>query len=157
MLARLGGFIPDKVFDTHNHIYLLNQMPKGYNCFTTYGEVNAERILEDQKLIYGERNFGALLVPSPCAVYNTDKAQRNEINSWIAGQLENHQAFVAAAYAVPRDSEIELEALFISSTIRAFCCYFANSTNTVSPSDSNMDQYIPEVAWKVAADTVCLF
>ena len=53
LLARLQSFIPDKVFDAHAHLHKAEYMPQGNNMFQGYGTADMERLLRDQKELYG--------------------------------------------------------------------------------------------------------
>lgn len=150
MRARLDGFIPDKIFDAHNHIYLLDQMPQGKNNFTIFGEVNTERILNDQRLIFGERKFGALFVPSPAPSYSKDKCLRDRMTDWLCSELDKCDFVFGALYALPGDCADDLRGLIKHPRLGAFCCYAANSTRNGDTNLSDMDEYIPEAAWEIA-------
>lgn len=150
LLTRLEGFIPDKVFDAHCHFYMLSHIPRGVNAFTTFGAVSTERIIDDSKEIYGERPFGALLLPAPCAQYNSEPQLRDEYNDFVCGELEKAPTLIGALYVLPGDTEEKLTAMIKHPRAKAFAAYFANAVEAENPNDAHFSQYLPEDAWIVA-------
>ena len=78
LLARLQSFIPDKVFDAHAHLHKVEYCPAGVNMFQGYGTADMERLLRDQKELYGDRKFRGLILPAPAVLFNEQPDLRRD-------------------------------------------------------------------------------
>lgn len=150
LLARLDPFIPDKVFDAHSHFCIIPHVTSGVNAFTTFGETSAKRTLEDAKDIYGERAFGALILPAPAPIYNSEPHLRDEYNEWMCGELDVDEKLIGALYVLPDDTEEKLRDMIKHERAKAFAAFFATAKGSDNPSEADFPEYLPETAWVVA-------
>lgn len=150
LLARLQSFIPQKVFDAHAHLHKAEFATPGVNMFQGYGTADMERLLRDQKELYGDRKFRGLILPTPTEMFNKNRALRNEMNEWMNEELYKAPDCVGAIYVMPDDTVQDIEAMLTNPQIRGFKCYH-QSAKTDGPSWlAEVWQYLPESAWQVA-------
>ncbi len=151
LLERLQSFIPDKVFDAHAHIFRLEDMPKAEDLYASYGTVDMERFLRDQKFIYGDkRKFRALILPIPSALFKDNVALRDSTNDWMNEQLKKAPDCVGGIYVMPGDTKEKIESMIKNPQIRGFKCYYVTSTTDGPKDQSDVWEYLPEAAWEVA-------
>lgn len=150
LLARLQSFIPDKVFDAHAHLHKVEYMPQGSNLFWGYGTADAERFLEDQKVLFGDRKIRGLLLPTPSVLFNDRPELRAEMNAWMNEELYKAPDCVGAVYVVPSDTKEDIEAMLKNPQIRGFKCYHQTAKTNGSTWFAEVEQYLPEAAWQVA-------
>ena len=150
MLERVQKFIPDKVFDAHAHLHHVDFVPKTESLFTAFGTANAKRLLEDQKVIYGDRQFRALLLPTPTALFNEHPEMRRDMNRWMVQQLEEAPNCAGAVYVMPGDTVEEIEAMLTHPRVRGFKCYHQSAAANKPTFYCEIGEYLPESAWQVA-------
>lgn len=150
MLARLQGFIPDKVFDAHAHLHKVEHTGDYPNNLTVrYGSTTSKRFLEDQKLLYGNRLVRGLLIPFPTVNFKTPGIP-NAANEWILEQLADAPGCAAEVFVKPGDTREYIESLLVNDRVKGFKCYHLCAPVDGSTSDSDIGQYLPEVAWEIA-------
>ena len=150
MLEKLQSFIPDKVFDAHAHLHKIEYMPQGINMFQGFGTADMERLLKDQKELYGDRKFRGLILPTPSLVFNDDAALRKEMNMWMNEQLYKAPDCVGAIYVMPGDTKEDIEAMLTNPQIRGFKCYHQSAKTDGPTWFAEVGQYLPQSAWEVA-------
>lgn len=150
MLEKLQSFIPDKVFDAHAHLHKVEYCTPGINMFQGYGTADMERLLRDQKELYGDRKFRGLILPTPAALFNDNPELRKEMNDWMNQELYKAPDCVGAVYVMPGDTKEDIEAMLQNPQIRGFKCYH-QSAKTEGPTWlAEVQEYLPETAWEVA-------
>lgn len=150
LLERLQSFIPDKVFDAHAHLHKVEYMPQGSNMFQGYGTADMERLLADQKELYGDRKFRGLILPTPSVIFNDDPALRKEMNAWMNEELYKAPDCVGAIYVMPGDTKEDIEAMLVNPQIRGFKCYHQSAKTDGPTWLAEVGDYLPETAWQVA-------
>ena len=70
---RLQPFLSDRIFDAHAHLHRAGDLPEG-NLFRVLGTADAGRLAADARRIYGDRKFGALLLPMPSVLFRGNTA-----------------------------------------------------------------------------------
>ena len=150
MLDKLQSFIPDKVFDAHAHLHKVEYCTPGINMFQGYGTADMERLLRDQKELYGERKFRGLILPTPAALFNDRPDLRREMNDWMNEELYKAPDCVGAVYVMPGDTKEEIEAMLKNPQIRGFKCYHQSAKTDGPTWFAEVGQYLPEAAWEVA-------
>ena len=147
--ARLQSFIPDKVFDAHCHLHNMDFMPKG-NIFQAYGTADAKRCLAEQKELYGDRKFRALLLATPSILFRERPELRDQMNDWMNEQMNDAPDCVGTVYVVPGDTKEQIEGMLKHPLIRGFKCYHQTSVRADNTFLSDVEEYLPEAAWEVA-------
>lgn len=150
LLEKLQEFIPDAVFDAHAHLHHEDHMPEGNNLFRILGTADAERMQKDQKVIYGDRKFRALLLPTPSVLFRDRPELRDEVNNWIIAELEKVPNCVGAVYVMPGDTVEKIETMLTNDRIKGFKCYHQTAKTDGSTYLANIGDYLPESAWEVA-------
>ena len=150
LLAKLQSFIPDKVFDAHAHLHKVEYTPQGFNMFQGYGTADMERLLKDQKELYGDRKFRGLILPTPAAMFNDRPDLRKEMNDWMNQELYKAPDCVGAVYVMPGDTKEEIEAMLTNPQIRGFKCYHQSAKTDGPTWLAQVREYLPETAWQVA-------
>lgn len=152
LLRKLQSFIPDKIFDAHAHIHKAEYMPEGNNMFRGYGTADMERLLRDQKELYGDRKFRGLILATPSALFNERPDLRREMNAWMNEELYKAPDCVGTIYVMPDDTKADIEAMLTNPQIRGFKCYH-QSAKTNGPSWlASPWEFLPETAWQVAQE-----
>ncbi len=150
LLERLQDFIPDKVFDAHAHLHNVKYLAENPTMFTAFGTADAERFLEDQKTLYGNRKVRGLLLPTPTDIFNDNRKLRNEMNAWINEELYKAPDCVGAIYVMPDDTKEEIEAMITNPQIKGFKCYHMSAKTDGPTWLAEVGEYLPEAAWQVA-------
>ena len=150
LLAKLQRFIPDKVFDAHAHLHKVEYMPQGANMFQGYGTADMERLLKDQKELYGDRKFRGLILPTPSVLFNERQDLRLEMNAWMNEELYKAPDCVGAIYVMPDDTVADIEAMLANPQIKGFKCYHQSAKTDGPTWFAEVQEYLPESAWQVA-------
>lgn len=150
MLTRLQSFIPDKVFDAHAHLHRVEYMPPGNSMFHGFGTADMERLLKDQKDLYGARKFRGLILPTPSVLFNEKPELRKEMNAWMNEELYKAPDCVGAIYVMADDTKEEIEAMITNPQIRGFKCYHQSAKTDGPTWLAEVFEYLPEAAWQVA-------
>ncbi len=150
LLERLQSFLPDRIFDAHCHLHRTDLLPDTGGLFQRLGTADLHRLRKDEKLIYGDRPFRALLLPMPSPLFKQDPALRDEANAWMAGQLREGSEFFGAAYVMPGDSEEKVESMLTTPQFRGFKCYHQTADTNGPTFQADIREYLPESAWRVA-------
>ena len=150
VLAKLQSFIPDKVFDAHAHLHKAEYCAPGVNMFQAYGTADMERLLKDQKELYGNRKFRGLILPTPSALFNDRPDLRREMNRWMNEELYKAPDCVGAVYVMPGDTKEDIEDMLQNPQIRGFKCYHQSAKTDGPTWLAEVGQYLPETAWQVA-------
>lgn len=150
LLEKLQDFIPEKVFDAHAHMQNTEYLPQGNSLFRIYGTTSMERFLADQKELYGNRKFRALILPTPSSLFNDDPAVRDRMNAWLSEELYRAPDCVGAVYVVPGDTVSDIESMLTNPQIRGFKCYHLSAETNGPTWEAEVGEYLPESAWQVA-------
>ena len=150
LLERLQPFLPDRIFDAHAHIYRREFLPENGGLFQRLGTTDVRRLREEKRRIYGDRAFGALLLPMPSPLFKTVPGLRDEANAYIASQLDGAPGFYGTAYVMPGDSREQVEAMLVHPHIRGFKCYHQTADCTGPTFHAEIREYLPESAWEAA-------
>ena len=150
MLQKLQSFIPDKVFDAHAHLHKVEYCTPGLNMFQAYGTADMERLLKDQKELYGDRKFRGLILPTPTEIFNENRSLRNEMNAWMNEELYKAPDCVGAIYVMLGDTKEDIEAMLTNPQIRGFKCYHQSAKTDGPTWLAEVGEYLPETAWQVA-------
>lgn len=147
LLEKLDGFLPDRIFDAHAHLYQLEQMATLNPLCKAYGPADAAAFLEDRKELFGGRRVQALFLPTPAAFLHQQKDVRDAYNRWLVSQLQAAPDCVCAPYVIPGDTAKDIEAMLAHPNVRALAC----SHVTAPAGDQAVPgEYLPESAWQVA-------
>ena len=152
LLEKLQSFIPDKVFDAHAHLHKTEYMPQGNNMFQGFGTADMERLLRDQKELYGDRKFRGLILATPSALFNERQDLRREMNAWMNEELYKAPDCVGTIYVMPGDSKENIEAMITNPQIRGFKCYHQSAQIDGPTWLARPWEYLPETAWQVAQE-----
>ena len=150
LLERLQSFIPDKVFDAHAHLHKVEYMPSGNNAFQGFGSADMERLLEDQKKLYGSRKFRGLILPTPSVLFNEKPELRKKMNEWMNEELYKAPDCVGAIYVMSGDTKEQIEAMITNPQIKGFKCYHQSAKTDGPTWLAEVGEYLPEAAWQVA-------
>ncbi len=150
LLERLQPFLPGRIFDAHCHLHRVDLLPDTDGLFQLLGTTDVRRLREDEKFVYGDREFRALLLPMPSPLFKTDPSLRDEANAWMAGQLAEGREFYGAAYVMPGDSVEKVESMLTNERFRGFKCYHQTADTEGPTIQADIREYLPESAWQVA-------
>jgi glutamate-1-semialdehyde 2,1-aminomutase len=156
-LKMLEGFLPEKIYDVHTHAYPARFMPHMADTpdsiFVTPDGSPADYnvFLKYQGMLYpGVREIRAhcLLVPDP-GMGIPGSTMRAEALEYMVSELNKRPNLTAAVPAIPGDTQGFLQSQLRHTRIRGFKVYhfFAK---TVPTFNADLEEYIPEAAWKVS-------
>lgn len=145
ILKKLDSFLPERIFDAHVHLFPAERIS---DSLGSLGNMDAQTFMEQAHLLYADRQVQAMFLPYPVKELN-DPQVRNQVNAWMAVQLDTVTGCVAQAYVLPDDSVEDVEALLIHPGIRGFKCYYTASRGNAG-NQSDVSEYLPESAWEVA-------
>ncbi len=155
VLGKLQGFVPEKVFDMHTHIYdtafLPNMAPAGSTtaeCGPVAGVDAFERI---QGALYGDVSLrGNLIIFPDGAMADLSNGYRQRSTEFLKEQLDAHPGYVGEVIVLPSDSREDLLSQLIHPNIRGFKCYHVMAQVEGNTFDAPIGAYLPETAWQVA-------
>ena len=155
LLAKLEGFIPEKIFDIHAHLFETACLPSlavegslFYQCGPAADRGFFER---SQGCLYpGLKKLRLNVVSAPDgAMADKSNGLRDRSLVFLAKHLEAHPEDVGEAFVLPDDTEDDIKGLLVHPNIRGFKCY--HSTAAKKPTwYARIDEYLPESAWRVA-------
>jgi len=156
VLNRLRGFIPDKVFDIHAHLYDTAYMPTtmaGQNSiFEDCGVVadrNAYTRLQGP-LYPGIKTLRLNLVSAPDAsMSDRSNGNRARCNDFLVRHLDQNPDDVGEAFVLPDDSDEDIKNLLVHPNIKGFKCYHVTAKNKPTW-QAEISEYLPESAWRAA-------
>ena len=150
LLARLQSFLPKKVFDAHAHIHNTVHITNSPDSLAVHhGSASAQVFLEEQKLIYGDRQVSGMLLPFPTADFQTPGIPE-EVNRWVLEELKTAPNCVGQVYVKPGDTRQYLESLLVSPQVKGFKCYHFTAQTDGPTTEADIGEYLPEIAWEIA-------
>jgi len=155
MLCKLGGFIPEKVFDIHAHLFNIEYLPNigvPGSIFAGCGPVaDKERYEELQKPLYhGVKQLRLNLVSTPDkSMSDLTNGYRSRCNEFLIEYLKHNPMDVGEAFVLPGDTDPDIEKLLGHPNIRGLKCYHLTAGKE-STWQAEIDDYLPESAWRVA-------
>ncbi len=149
-LSELDGFLPDKIFDAHAHIFSSAFLPETHK----EGEENVadlETYLANMSpllLLPRELRVNMITYPDPSMA---DKSSGNlsASDDFLIEQLEKDEKNVGEIMVVPSDSAEDIERRLVHSRIKGLKCYFTMSAGE-EHGDESPEEYLPESAWQLA-------
>ena len=155
VLGRLHGFIPDKIFDIHAHLYHTSYLPNMAgpgSIFAERGELADRAFYEDFQLpLYpGKKQLRLNLVSTPdSSMGDRSNGNRARCNDFLIKHLERYPCDIGEAFVLPDDTDDEITGLLKHPNIRGFKCY--HLTAAKKPTwQAEISEYLPESAWRVA-------
>lgn len=149
---RLADFVPDKVFDTHVHLF--------DECFTTYYSKNKasdalqcfdlERYRQDMQAILPGRTIHVNTFSYPDKHFAVNLANRNASDTFTVAQLEKDPLSVGEIMVAPGDTVEEIERHLVHPRIKGFKCYHLLASQNGDTSQCSIEEYLPEAAWEIA-------
>jgi glutamate-1-semialdehyde 2,1-aminomutase len=118
--------------------------------FQGYGTADMERLLRDQKELYGDRKFRGLILATPSALFNERPDLRLEMNAWMNEELYKAPDCVGTIYVMPNDTVEDIKSMLTNPQIRGFKCYHQSAKTDGPTWLAEVWQYLPESAWQVA-------
>lgn len=154
-LKRIEGFLPEKVFDMHTHIWDCKTIPgfMGEGSLFDIGidKVGYDELKKFQKVLYPgvkewRNNF--LTIPDP-AMMEPGSDLFDIANAFMVAELDKHPENIGAMAVLPGMTTDDIKRYLVHDGIRGFKCY--HNTAPVKPTwNSCIGEYLPESAWQVA-------
>ena len=148
----LNDFVPDKVFDTHAHIYDQHFTP--YHCknkpdgpFECY---DWERYVQDMQLIVPGRTVHANMLPYPEKRFAVRTDLRDRSDAFTVAQLDKDPLSVGEIVVAPGDTAEALEKRLVHPRIKGFKCYYLLADQEAEGRDADPETFLPEGAWELA-------
>ena len=148
----LDDFIPDKVYDTHAHIYhekftLTRLSKKADGVPVEYGW---ERYLQDMQNVVPNRIVHANMLPRVDKSFALDVDCRNASDAYTVSQLEKDPLSVGEIIVIPGDSAEEVEKHLIHPRIKGFKCYYGLITSEGNHINAPAEDFLSEGVWEIA-------
>lgn len=151
-LERLSDFVPDKIFDSHIHLYdeqfatfLTRNKPDG--PFIRY---DLERYQQDMQSILPGRTIHVNTFSYPDKHLAVNTANRDASDSFTITQLEKDPLSVGEVLVAPGDTVEDLEKRLVHPRIKGFKCYHLLARQTNDTAQCGIEEYLPDSAWEVA-------
>lgn len=148
----LDDFIPDKVFDTHAHLF--HEKFTSYRCrnkpegpFVDFGW---ERYVQDMQNVVPGRIVHANMLPSVDKHFAVDRANRDASDAFTIAQLEKDPLSVGEIIVAPGDTADELEQRLVHPRLKGFKCYYSLAGQEGSTMNAPAQDFLPEGAWELA-------
>lgn len=104
----LDDFLPDKLFDSHAHIYDSSYAPiicQG-GSFGMKPARHYEDYLEEMRPLTGDRETRINCIPAPCpSLKERRNGHRDQSTAYTAKELERHNCLVGEVMVLPEDTE----------------------------------------------------
>jgi len=152
VLERLSDFVPDKVFDTHVHLfdehfttyYRRNTPPEKLRCF------DLERYWQDMQAILPGRTIHVNTFSYPDKHFAVNLDNRNASDAFTVAQLEKDPLSVGEIMVSPTDTVEDIEKRLVHPRIKGLKCYHLLAKQDGDTSQCDIGEYLPESAWEVA-------
>lgn len=149
----LDGFLPDKIFDAHAHLYDISFVPSvdsGENAFTLRRRCEVSHYIEDMKTLLGDRKISLNIITAPDAsMSDINSVNRKASLEFLTEQLSKFEGNVGEAMVGPNDTVEDIESLLVHPEIRGFKCYHMLAEKKPTW-HASIGEYLPESAWEVA-------
>lgn len=147
-LKILKDFLPDKIFDTHTHVFDRKFVPN-WSVGDEQFDVNDYKRLILPGLC-NPKVFRANIITTPDqAMGDTTSGNLEASDSFLVQQLEEAPEFVGEIMVSPDENAEDIEKRLIHPNIRGFKCYhlLASRNDTFN---AETGEFLPESAWEVA-------
>ena len=152
VIEHLKGFIPQKVFDAHAHLYVADTVPRvaGTTAFPQARSTPEDYVNHMKPFLPGAEvircNF--FTMPDPAQV---DRAVLARANDHVFSQVRG-TAHVASPYIIMSDTEESIGQLAADPQAVAIKCYCYGKN---APKHGNLAiwEFLPEAAWVVSQQT----
>lgn len=148
----LDGFLPDKIFDAHAHLYdaaFVPDMASG-GAFALRARCEVSHYLEDMKPLLGDREVRLNIVTAPDAsMADANSENRKASVDFLVDQLSRFEGHVGEVMVGPKDTVEDIERMLVHPDIRGFKCYHLLSENKPTW-NASIGEYLPEAAWEIA-------
>ena len=152
VIEHLKGFIPQKVFDAHAHLYVADTVPRvaGTTAFPQARSTPEDYVNHMKPFLPGAEvircNF--FTMPDPAQV---DRAVLARANDHVFSQVRG-TAHVASPYIIMSDTEETIGQLVAQPQAVAIKCYCYGKD---APKHGNLaiGEFLPEAAWVVSQQT----
>ncbi len=148
-IKMLEGFLPDKIFDSHAHLFDKKFLPNIPFPENDVGDLDAYKNAVSASLCNPKTLRLNIIVFPEETMFNKESENRDKSDKFIVEQLLKDPSNVAEIAVIPTDSVEEIEKRLTHPQIRGFKCY-----HTMSGKDKTFDldisEYLPEAAFEVA-------
>lgn len=151
-IKKLKDFIPDKVFDSHSHIYDSEFTPT-VHPEEKFGKsrIGAEEYKENMSELLGNTKIlraNYIIFPDKSmALPNSETLKKSDV--FLKAELDKDPLSVGEIIVRPIDTAEDIEKRLIHKNIRGLKCYhyLAQKDETWN---LDIEEYLPESAWEVA-------
>ena len=145
----LEGFLPDKIFDAHAHIYN-KSFTYGLDGYTDNGAF--EGYLDAMMpALCNPEEFHMNMIPFPTReMGDSSTGIRDTSDRFIAEQLEKDQGSVGEIIVLPTDTPEDIEKRMIHPRIRGLKCYYYYAPVADAYNKAEIGEFLPDSAWEVA-------
>lgn len=161
-IAKLHGFLPDKIFDMHMHIASRESAPTVMRSGSVWEQagdpVDMDSYLRNQGRLFPEAKIiRANMIPMPdAAMKQTNAPCREAATQFMVEQLQKHPGCVGEVMVLAGDTRQDIERQLVHPNIRGLKCYHQTAPKE-DTAECTIPEYLPEAAWEVAdARRLCI-
>ncbi len=145
----LEGFLPDRIFDAHAHLYDKSFVPIAVNypddgSFEGYRDAMMPALCNPKEFHMNMITFPDRLMQDP------SNGTRDASDKFIAEQLEKDSGSVGEIIVLPTDTPEEIEKRLIHPRIRGLKCYYYYAPVDDAYNKAEIGVFLPDSAWEVA-------
>ncbi|WP_409342441.1 aminotransferase class III-fold pyridoxal phosphate-dependent enzyme [Paenibacillus sp. MBLB4367] len=143
---QLEGFVPERIFDAHAHIWRVKDLHLQAASIWSEGEeeMSVSRWRSSVEQLLGRQIQGGLLFPAPFKSCDLDQANR-----YLIEQLEEETSSRGLLLVSPEYSEERISIFLQNDKIVGFKPYHCFSSRQTT-ADSEIDEFLPERFWQLA-------
>lgn len=146
-------FLPEKVFDSHVHMYAEGTVPHFFDPDGNFfrKQVGYRDYCDDLLAIMpGVETVRLHMMPMVDQSFNVpNSATLEKANRYIADLVKEDPRHVGSAYITYHDDEQKIGDLVSKPGVRSLKCYYFTPKDTVTP-DAPVADFLPESAWVIA-------
>lgn len=148
----LDGFLPDKIFDAHMHIFDSSFAPnisRG-GGFSVSKRADFDDYVKEMAPLFGSRReIRANMLTAPdVTMADAEGENRRASVAFLAEQLERHPECVGEVIVGPRDTPEQIEKQLVHPGICGFKCYYFLADDPHG--QVGIDEYLSDTIWEIA-------
>lgn len=149
---KIDEFLPDKIFDTHAHLYDASFTPNisKVSAFALRSRCEVSDYVEDMKVLLGNREARLNIITLPDADMADPHVEvRAASVEFIRDQLTRFNGNVGEVMVGPDDTVEDVERMLVHPDVVGFKCYHTLSHSKPTWNVS-IEEFLPQSAWEVA-------
>lgn len=154
VIELLRGFIPERVFDAHCHMYEASFIPRAANpdgVFCLERNTPDDYAAHMKPFLPGVETLRLNLIPMPDPALR-NPSLRNQANGYVYHLCDHFPGNVCSPYLLMSDTEQQIGDMVSHPGVGAMKCY-CYAADTDRYNDCAIGDFLPEAAWVVSNQT----